>query len=120
MPYKNPERQRAAVRQSQRKRRAKVLEIARVSGLPEKVNPGGLPDNIPNPLLTAEDARKCLSRLIFNLETDARIDKVMAARTIGFLIGHFLAATEKTTIEDRLTAIERRLEGTNGNVCEEA
>jgi hypothetical protein len=114
MPFKDPIRQRAAIRESKRKRCAKVLEIARNSGLPEKVNPGGLPDNIPSPLLTAEDARKCLSRLIYNLETDSRIDKVIGARTIGFLIGHFVATIEKSDFEARLVLIEKQLEG-NGH-----
>ena len=124
MPYKNPERQRAAVRQSQRKRRAKVVSLAHDSGITKTLsNPAADPpagQGEKNRLVSALDARECLSRLIVRLESEPGLDLVMRARATGYLVGIFLETLEKSSIEDRLTAIETRLEAHNGNLCEEA
>jgi len=124
MPYKNPEKQRLAVRQSQRKRRAKVVSLAHDSGITKTLSnpaadpPAGQEDKTR--LVSALDARECLSRLIVRLESEPGLDLVMRARATGYLVGIFLETLEKTSIEDRLRAIERRLEGQHDDTAEEA
>jgi len=96
MPYKNPEKQRAAVREAQRRRRAGERKARRET----------LPELAELRYQTARDVLELLSSQVQAVESDADLGTVERARCIGYLAGLLLRAVEQGDLEDRLAQLE--------------
>jgi len=97
MPYRDPEKQRAAVRESQRRRRAAGAGKARGHTLPELAELR---------LETAKDVVALLGGQVRAVIADPKLGTVERARTIGYLASCLLRAIETGDLAERLEALE--------------
>jgi hypothetical protein len=106
MPYKDPEKRRAAVRESNRRRRAGG------EGKPARKPRGGeLPALEELRFRTAQDVVRLLNTEVEAVRGDAGLDTVNRARTVGYLAGLLLRAIETGDVEERIRALEAKLLG---------
>ena len=100
MPYADPERQRAAKRASERKRRAAHGStdgsVTRTLPLPVRVE-------------TAADILNLLSDAIGEVRAEMQAGALDRARAVGYLAGIALRAVETSGLEARLAALEEAL-----------
>ena len=98
MPYKDPERRRASVRESQRRRRA-------VAGKPRR-HPRPLPELAELRLRSARDVVAAIEEQL-DLVRRARVGVLERARCVGYLCSVALRATEVGSTEERIDELER-------------
>ena len=102
MPYKNPDRQKAAKAESARRRRAVGVELKRGTRTP-----------IVSSEVRLETARDVLSAIERELEEvvgDSELGTAERARTVATLCGVALRAIEQAELAGRVEALERALE----------
>lgn len=99
MPYKDPERQKAYLREYQRIRRA-GLQTPGKTELPSTFR-----------LQTAKDVLNLLQEQINAVRDDAEAGTLEKARCIGYLAAIALKAVETANLEARIEALEAVLKG---------
>lgn len=100
MPYKDRERLRQYHRERRLRMKTRVAQT--VPGLAQNANPD---------ILTVEDIRGVLARLVIELQAAKKMDLVSRARCIGSLCNVLLTCMTEGDFEKRLTAVESKLEG---------
>jgi len=106
MPYANPEKRRAAVRESQRRRRAG-------NGKPSRQP---LPELAELRYQTARDVLALLNSQVEKVEGDRKLGTVERARTIGYLATVLLRAVEQADVLERIAALEKAVSGRKGTL----
>lgn len=102
MPYADPERQRAARRESARRSRA-----AQRSGSTAPRGTVTLP--LPVRIETAQDILRLLSEAVGEVRAEDRAGALDRARAVGYLAGIALRAVETASLEARLLAVEEAM-----------
>ena len=99
MPYKDPEKQRAAVREAQRRRRS--------AGKTRCHTP--LPELAELRFATASDVVRLLNGEVENLLAEEALAAIERSRAVGYLAGLLLRAIEVGSIEARVEALEKQM-----------
>jgi hypothetical protein len=102
MPYKDPEKRRAVVRESVRRSRAGESKPARKP----------LPELEALRLKTAKDVIGALEEQLNIVRGSQEVGVAERARIVGYLGSILLRAFEQADLTDRLEVLEGRMEGT--------
>jgi hypothetical protein len=111
MPYRDPEKRRASVREAVRRHRAVV------GGKPAH-KPSTLPDLASLRVKTATDVLSLLNGQVERVQA-ARVGVLEQARVVGYLAGLMLRAIEVGTLAERIETMEKRLQDTEAGVLAE-
>lgn len=107
MPYKDPEKRRAAVRESCRRHRA---------GLPRKTRkPDRKPELAELQFRTASDVLALLGGQVRAVLEDEAVGTLERARAVAYLAATMLRAVDTADLERRLSDIEAALQNIGGN-----
>lgn len=107
MPYKDPEKRRASVREAVRRRQAAE----------PKPRTKPLPALTELQYATARDVLGLLNGQISAVDGDAEAGTLEKARCIGYLASLLLRAIETGDLAERLAALEKLIEERNKREC---